>query len=178
MVALETSCGREGALCIECDVDGRELRYPSCGRGGNGGGVPSREGDERPLVDVLRDMLFIMFSVGFAKSCCSPLSAFLEEALLLFCVGVVGALCEGEAAPSDAALPVSGIKTVVAVPHRGNTQRGGIGSIVDMCMWGCIDMRDGNHGSWQLRLVHALRTCLMTSRLVSSHSCNHPAVDT
>ena len=55
--------------------------------------MPSREGEEMPLVDVLREMLFIIFSVGFAKSCCSTSSAFLEEALLLFFVGVVGALC-------------------------------------------------------------------------------------
>jgi hypothetical protein len=91
--------------------------------------VPSREGDEIPLVEVLRDILFMMPSVGFAKSCCSTLSAALDEALLLFCVGVVGALCGGEAAPSRSALPVPGIKTVVAVPHQCNTRLGGIGNM-------------------------------------------------
>ena len=79
VVALETSCGREGVLRIECEVDGRELRNPSCGRGGSGGGVPSREGVEMPLTEALRDMLFMMFSVGFAKSWCTTSSAFFAE---------------------------------------------------------------------------------------------------
>jgi hypothetical protein len=78
--------------------------------------VPSRDGDEIPVVELLREMFFIMFIVGFAKSFCSTCSAaavFLEEPSLLFWVGVVDALCEGDAAPSGSALPVAGIKTVV-----------------------------------------------------------------
>jgi hypothetical protein len=54
-------------------------------------------------------MLFIIFSVGFAKLCCSMRSAVVDEALLLFAVGVEGALLAGEVAPSGSALPVSGI---------------------------------------------------------------------
>jgi|TARA_R110002003_G_scaffold68_13_gene6153 hypothetical protein len=108
-VALETSCGLEGDVWIEWDVEGRELRNPSWGRGGSGGGVPSRDGDDTPLTEALREMLFMMFSVGFAKSCCSMRSAAVDEALLLFAVGVEGALLAGEAAPSGSALPVSGI---------------------------------------------------------------------
>jgi hypothetical protein len=76
---------------------------PSWGRGGSGGGVPSRDGDEMPVVELLRDRFFIMFMVGFAKSFCSTCSAaavLLEEPSLLCWVGVVGALCEGDAAPS------------------------------------------------------------------------------
>jgi hypothetical protein len=60
VVALETSCGREGA--VEWDVPGRESS-PSCGRGGSGGGVPSIDAME--LFDVLREKLRIMFRVGF-----------------------------------------------------------------------------------------------------------------
>lgn len=133
--------------------------------------MPSREGEEMPLVDVLREMLFIIFSVGFAKSCCSTSSAFLEEALLLFCVGVVGALCDGEAAPSHAALPVSGIKAVVAVPHRGSTRREGIGSMADMCMWGCVNMRDAYHGDYDSCMGQGTRS--MTSRLVPHQKCSY-----
>jgi hypothetical protein len=120
VVALETSCGLDGAFRIECEVEGRELMYPSCGRGGSGGGVSSRDGEDTPLVEALRDMFFMMPSVGFAKSFWSTWSAFLNEASLLFCVGVVEALCEVEATPSGSALPVSGIKAVVAMPHQGN----------------------------------------------------------
>jgi hypothetical protein len=94
VVALEKSCGLVGA--VECDVEGRESR-PSCGRGGSGGGVSSLDTSE--LVDVLREILCIMLSVGFAKSCCSIWSAFFElrETLLLCCVGVVGELSPSEA---------------------------------------------------------------------------------
>jgi hypothetical protein len=91
--------------------------------------VPSRDGDEIPVVELLREMFFIMFIVGFAKSFCSTCSAaavFLEEPSLLFWVGVVDALCEGDAAPSGSALPVAGIKAVVTVPHQGNARREGI----------------------------------------------------
>jgi hypothetical protein len=64
-----------------------------------------------------------MFSVGFAKSCCSTWSAFWGVTLLLSGGAV-------EAAPPGSALPVSGIKTVVTVPHQGNTRREGVESIV------------------------------------------------
>jgi hypothetical protein len=57
VVALEMSCGLDGALCMEWDVDGRAWTYPSCGRGGSGGGVPSRDGVESALVEALRDRL-------------------------------------------------------------------------------------------------------------------------
>jgi len=121
VVALEMSCGLDGAFRMEWDVEGLELRNPSCGRGGSGGGVPSLDGAATLLVEALRDMLFVMFNVGFAKSCCATLlSAFLKEALLLLCLGVEGALWEGKDAPSGPALPVSGIKTVVTVPHQGS----------------------------------------------------------
>lgn len=54
VVGLETSWGRDGAAG-ECDVEGRAARRPSWGRGGRGGGVPSREGeatdDERWVVE-------------------------------------------------------------------------------------------------------------------------------
>ena len=86
---------------MEWAVEGRELATASCGRGGSGGGVPSLEGKE--LADVLREKVRIIFSVGFAKSCCSIRSADFAfiEALLLFCVragvGVVGSLVPSEA---------------------------------------------------------------------------------
>lgn len=73
VVALDTSCGLDGALRIEWDVEGRGLMNPSCGRGGSGGGVPSLEGAMTLLAEALRDRLFIMFSVGFAKSCLETL---------------------------------------------------------------------------------------------------------
>jgi hypothetical protein len=135
VVALEMSCGLDGDLRIECDVDGRELRNPSWGRGGSGGGVPSRDGDDTPLIELRREALFMMFSVGFAKSCCPTRSAFFAEALLLFCVGVEGVLDTGENTPSGSALPVSGIKTVVAVPHQGNTRRGSVGDMAGTRLW-------------------------------------------
>jgi hypothetical protein len=131
-------------LRIECEVEGRELRNPSCGRGGSGGGVPSLDGDEVPLVELRREALLMMFSVGFAKSCCSTRFALFAEALLLFCVGVEGALVAGDGTPSGSALPVSGIKTVVAVPHQGNTQRERNGSMSGR-EHGRSD--DGNHDS-------------------------------
>lgn len=97
VVALDKSCGREGARewAIEWAVDGRELSTPSCGRGGSGGGDSSCEASE--LVDVLREKLRIMPSVGLAKSCVSTWllsAAFLvaRVASLLFCVGVEGGL--------------------------------------------------------------------------------------
>jgi hypothetical protein len=55
----------------------------------------------------------------------------LEEPSLLFWVDVVGALCKGDAAPSGSALPVVGIKAVVAVPHQGNARFEGIGDMVE-----------------------------------------------
>lgn len=115
---------------MECDVDGREERKPSCGRGGSGGGVPSLDGDDTPLTEALRETLCIMFSVGLAKSCCSTLSAFCTEALL-FCGDVDKALFGGEACPSASALPVSGIKARVAVPHQGNTRRESSGGMME-----------------------------------------------
>lgn len=71
VVALETSCGRDGARAIECDDVGRDEKagMPSCGRGGSGGGVPSLDGEETPLYEGLRDALPIMLNVGLAKSC-------------------------------------------------------------------------------------------------------------
>jgi hypothetical protein len=107
--------------------------------------VPSRDGVERALVEALRDRLWMMFSVGFAKSYCSTWSAFLGVTLLLS-GGVV------EAAPPGSALPVSGIKTVVAVPHQGNTQRGGVESIAIALV---CDMPGAYHGNCILaRLAH------------------------
>jgi hypothetical protein len=74
------SCGRAGALCIEWAVEGLELS--TCGRGGSGGGVPSRDGKEMLLDDVVHEALFIMLSVGLAKSCWSTLPLCFEDALL------------------------------------------------------------------------------------------------
>lgn len=84
VVALETSCGRDGARLTECEDAGRDECAPSCncGRGGNGGGVPSLDGEVEvvaPLVlyegrredEALRAM---MLSVGLAKSSCSTRS--------------------------------------------------------------------------------------------------------
>jgi hypothetical protein len=106
--------------------------------------VPSRDGEEIPLVEALRVIFLMIPKVGFAKSLCSTWSAFLEEPLF----GVVGAVCEGEAAPLGSTLPVSGIKTLVTVPHRGNGRREGIGDMVEQsCGDGC-DMRDACHGNY------------------------------
>lgn len=90
VVGLERSCGRAGAM--EWAVEGRELETPKCGRGGSGGGASSCDATE--LADVLRGKLRMMSSVGLAKSCDSIWPALVEvvEALLLFCVGVVGTL--------------------------------------------------------------------------------------
>lgn len=79
VVALETSCGRDGARLTECDDVGRVERdgMLSCGRGGSGGGVPSLDGEVAPLHEGLREALPMMLSVGLAKSGCStPLSPF------------------------------------------------------------------------------------------------------
>ena len=120
---------------IEWDVEGRGLSNPSCGRGGSGGGVPSLDGAITLLAEALRDMLFIMLSVGFAKSCLeTPWSTFFADALLLACVGVEGPLWRGEAAPSGSALPFWGIKTVAAVPHQSSacgTRAGSMANVVD-----------------------------------------------
>jgi hypothetical protein len=110
VVALERSCGLPGA--VECDVEGRESK-PSAGRGGSGGGVSSFDANE--LADVLREKLCIILRVGLAKSCCSigsPVTD-LAEALLLFCVGVVGELGPSEIGVWGSAFPVSAIKTAV-----------------------------------------------------------------
>lgn len=75
---------------VECEVEGRESSKPTFfGRGGSGGGVPSLDIDDTPLVDVLREVLCIMFIVGLAKSCCSTLSFFLGA-------GEVGALPDAD----------------------------------------------------------------------------------
>jgi hypothetical protein len=107
VVAFETSCGRTGA--VECDVvglDPRKLMF--LGRGGSGGGVPSRETVEMALVDVFRERLCIRPSVGFTKSCCSTLSDFLG-------VGVEGAL--SAAAPSAEGSALEGSDMAVGRPH-------------------------------------------------------------
>lgn len=79
-MALETSCGRDGARLTECEDVGRDesVGTPSCGRGGSGGGVPSLDGEVVPLYDGLREALPMMLSVGLAKSCCSTPSLFCD----------------------------------------------------------------------------------------------------
>ena len=84
VVALETSCGRDGARLTECEDAGRDGCTPSCscGRGGSGGGVPSLDGEVEvvaPLVlyEGLREdeaLRAMMLSVGLAKSSCSTRS--------------------------------------------------------------------------------------------------------
>jgi hypothetical protein len=104
------SCGLEGALCRVCRewaVDGLELT--SCGRGGSGGGVPSLDGCVTLLEDAVREALFMMFSVGFAKSRDSTLLVVFDDALLLVRTGVEEALFAGSGAPTASGLPVSGI---------------------------------------------------------------------
>ena len=122
VVALLISWGLEGDFRIECDVDGREVRIR--GRGGNGGGVPSRDGDEIPLVEALRVTLLMIFSVGFAKSCCSISSLFVDAPWLL-CLSVEGALLEDES-PSFSARPVSGMCAAIIRPHQDCQQRGSV----------------------------------------------------
>jgi hypothetical protein len=117
VVALERSCGLPGA--VECDVEGRESR-PSPGRGGSGGGASSFDASEP--VEVLREKLCIILSVGLAKSCCSIGSPVIDlaEPLLLFCVGVVGELGPSEIGVWGSAFPVSAIKTAgEGHPHSG-----------------------------------------------------------
>lgn len=132
VVALESSWGLEGAIecAMECDVDGRETREGSRGLGGRGGGVPSLDG--RGLADVLvEEKLRITFSVGLAKSCDlrdSTRSAVRgrvsleDEALLLFCVGVVGELGElgesGELGGSSAAGVAGSAGAVASIKRR------------------------------------------------------------
>jgi hypothetical protein len=106
VVALATSCGLDGARWTERAVEGRELT--GGGRGGNGGGVPSRDGCDMLAEDVVREALLIMCSVGFAKSRCSTWPAVFSDALLLARTGTEGALC-GCAAPSGSRLPISDI---------------------------------------------------------------------
>jgi hypothetical protein len=110
VVALERSCGLADA--VECDVEGRESR-PSAGRGGSGGGVSSLDSSES--TDVLREKFRIILRVGLAKSCCSIGSPVVDlaEALLLFCVGVVGELGPSAVGVWGSAFPVSAIKTAV-----------------------------------------------------------------
>ena len=93
MVALETSCGRDGARAIECDDVGRDedAGTASCGRGGSGGGEPSLDGEETPLCEGLRDALPIMLSVVLAKSCCSTRSAFFGASSIAGVVRLFGA---------------------------------------------------------------------------------------
>lgn len=109
-MALERSCGLPGA--VECDVEGRESKLRA-GRGGSGGGVSSLVATE--LADVLREKFRIMLRVGLAKSCCSIGSPVIDlaEALLLFCVGVVGELGPSEIGVWGSAFPVSAIKIAV-----------------------------------------------------------------
>jgi hypothetical protein len=89
------------------------MEWDVLGRGGSGGGDPSLDANE--LSDALREKLRIMLRVGFAKSCCSLCCPFFdsEDALLLFCVGVVGELCPSEVGVWGSAFPVSSIKIAV-----------------------------------------------------------------
>lgn len=70
MVGCDTSCGLAGAK--ECEVEGRDSNGARFfGRGGSGGGVPSRETKDKALVEVWREMLCMTLIVGLPKSCCS-----------------------------------------------------------------------------------------------------------
>lgn len=110
VVALDRSCGLEGA--VECDVEGRDSR-PMAGRGGSGGGGASCDASD--AVEFLREKPRIMVRVGLAKSCDSTESPLADaaDALLLFCVGVVGEPGPSEVGVWGSALPVSSIKMVV-----------------------------------------------------------------
>lgn len=75
VVAWETKRGLP--VVTECEVEGRESRRPRFGRGGSGGGVPSldtAEASDSPDAEGLRDRLFIILIVGFAKPCGSSWS--------------------------------------------------------------------------------------------------------
>lgn len=93
VVALDTSCGRDGARSIECDDVGRDEKVgtPNCGRGGSGGGVPSLEGEETLLYEGLRGALPAVLGVGLAKSCGSTPSAFFGASSIETVVGLFGA---------------------------------------------------------------------------------------
>jgi hypothetical protein len=126
VVALETKCGR--ATVMEWEEVGREVNVetPSCGRGGSGGGVPSRDGDETWLCEGLRGAWPIMLNVGLAKSCCSAPSAFFGASSIVGEVGESGELGEAGlsgASPVDAwlcgpAFPVSDIEVAVLHCHE------------------------------------------------------------
>lgn len=106
MVAFETSCGRVGA--VECDVEGLESsRLEILGRGGSGGGVPSLDTEDTPLVDVLREALCIILIVGFTKSCWPTSLLFLGEAFPAAAPDACGSV-----------FPVSSIEAVVLEDHE------------------------------------------------------------
>ena len=119
VVALETSCGREGALLTECDDAGRDVKVgtPSCGRGGSGGGVPSLDGVVVPLYEGLREALPIMLNVGLAKSCCSTPSAFFVASSMAAVVGSFGASF-GDGWLVGSAFPDSGIEGRIIHYHE------------------------------------------------------------
>lgn len=122
-MGLESNWGRDGALewASEWAVEGRELSVSSRGRGGSGGGDSSWDASE--LAEALREKLWMMFSVGLAKSRASTWSgvfvAVAAAASLLCWVGVVGALpCSEVGDCGSAALPVWSIKRGSVGCHR------------------------------------------------------------
>lgn len=134
MVALDRSCGLEGA--IECEVEGRDSN-PSPGRGGSGGGAAYCDANE--LVEFFREKARIMLSVGLVKSCGSVGSPLADTvvALLLSCVGVVGELCSSEPGVWGSALPVSSIKPVAGGHLGSNTILCSFlrhGALVEVCV--------------------------------------------
>jgi hypothetical protein len=116
VVALETSCGRDGARLTECDDGGRDECTPSCncGRGGSGGGVPSLDGEVEvvaPLVlyEGLREdeaLRAMMLSVGLAKSSCSSFA------------GVGGSPSLGDGWLCGAAFPDSDMEKAGGLSHE------------------------------------------------------------
>jgi hypothetical protein len=109
VVGCETRFGLEGA--IECGVDGRDSKGARfLGRGGNGGGVPSREMKDRALVEGWRERLCITLMVGLPKSCCSVVVFVLDTE------DILGGALSG-AAPVGSWFPVSSIEAAMRAGH-------------------------------------------------------------
>jgi hypothetical protein len=117
VVGSETKLGLEGAT--ECEVEGRDSSGAlALGRGGSGGGVPSREMKDKALVEGCRVTLRINLRVGLLESCWSVV-------LLVFDVEVVlgGALSGAAPVVWGSSLPFSSIEGVVTPGHGQSLYR-------------------------------------------------------
>jgi hypothetical protein len=131
VVGCETRFGLEGA--IECEVDGRDSKGARClGRGGSGGGVPSREMKDRALVEGWRERLCITLMVGLPKSCCSVVFILDTEDML-------GGALSG-AAPVGSRFPVSSIEAAMRAEHGRWGQDGRYEGGVHMSDCGAIKL--------------------------------------